>query len=242
MHCGATMNVKGNDYISAAQIRAARSILDWSQEALAHATNLSIATIRNLELGHISPRHTTTHIIRATLENAGLEFIEPEGVRRRPEEITIYLGRDGIINFFDDVYQTVSRKGGEVVMVYASEDPFCEALGEYDEVYLKRMESIKDKVTVKCILTENTENLCSASYSSYRTISKRYIDSVPFYIYDDKYAIILFEANPSPKIIVIQSRLIANAFRRQFHSMWEKATPLNSAVPLTLVENKKQIA
>jgi transcriptional regulator with XRE-family HTH domain len=210
------------------QIKAARALLDWSQDDLAGVADLSIATIRKLELGDISPRRKTTQRVRQAFEDAGLEFIDPAGVRQRPEEIIVYQGDEGIRIFFDDVYHTASRKGGEMVMVYASEDPFCEAMGDYDAFYLQRMESIKDKISVKCILTENTENLCSSAYSSYRTISKRYIDSVPFYIYDDKYAIILFEANPSPKIIVIQSRLIADAFKRQFYSMWEKATPLST--------------
>jgi len=50
---------------------------------------------------------------------------------------------------------------------------------------------------------------------------------VPFYVYDDKFASIIFDADPSPRIIVIRSSQIAEAFRQQFYSMWEKATPLN---------------
>jgi hypothetical protein len=50
---------------------------------------------------------------------------------------------------------------------------------------------------------------------------------VPFYVYDNKYAIFMFEADPSPRIVVIESRSVAEAFRLQFQSMWDKAIPLN---------------
>ncbi len=89
------------------------------------------------------------------------------------------------------------------------------------------MTAIQDRVYVKCILTDNPESR-PAHYCQYRWISKNYVNSVPFYVYDDKYAIFVFDTNPSPKITVIQSRVVADAFRRQFYSMWDKATPLNA--------------
>jgi len=212
--------------LMARQIKAARALLDWSQEDLTKASGLSIATIRKLELGHISPRGKTMHCLRQALENAGLEFLEPDGVRHRPEDISVYQGHEGVIAFFDDVYLTMSRKGGDIVVVCPSEIPFTDALAEYQLLHFERMMAVRDRVDVKCILTENNSHL-PARYCEYRWISKHYVDSVPFYVYDDKYAIVVFEADPSPKIIIIQSRVVAEAYRHQFYSMWEKATPLH---------------
>lgn len=215
--------------LTARQIRAARALLDWSQEDLANAAQLSVATIRKLELGYISPRQATTHDIRHALEDAGLEFIEPGGVRHRPEEIQIYQGHDGAKEFFDDVYKTAKKKSCEVVLVHSSAQKYLsEVLGDYRSIHVERMTAImKNKPFVKCIVTEDSGPLWASAYGEYKLISKSYVDSVPFYVYDDKYAIIVSEADPSPKITVIQSRVIADAFRRQFYSMWEKATPLN---------------
>jgi transcriptional regulator with XRE-family HTH domain len=221
------MNGAGKDFISASQIRAARAILNWSQDELADATQLSIATIRKLELGYISPRHTTTQVIRQALEDAGLEFIEPDGVRRRPDEVMIYQGRDGYIKFFDSVYHTALEKGGDITSLYASEIPFgFLGLEEYQKSYMDRMTALKGRANVKNILTENKTPLWAATYVTYRILSKHYVDSVPFYVFDNKYAVFIFEADPSPKIIVIQSRIVADAFRHQFYSMWEKAVRL----------------
>lgn len=109
-------------------------------------------------------------------------------------------------------------------MVLADEDPFEKILGTQHH---DRMVALKGTPKVKCILTENTQNTYCTNYCEYRTISKHYVNSVPFYIYGNKYAAIMFDADPSPKVIVIESPSMAAAFRQQFYSMWDKATPLN---------------
>jgi transcriptional regulator with XRE-family HTH domain len=215
--------------LDARQIKAARALVDWSQDDLAAASTLSVATIRKLELGHISPRGKTTRLIRDAFENAGLEFLEPDGVRHRPEDIRIYHGDEGAKAFYDDVYETAKKKGGDIVIVQPSERThFSGILKDYRAMHMERMTAIKDQVHVKCILTEDRNDLPAAGYVEYRSISKHYVDSVPFYVYDDKYAIIILEAAPSPKIVVFQSRAVAEAFRHQFYSMWEKGTPLSA--------------
>lgn len=212
--------------LTAQQIRAARSILDWSQEELAEIADLSVATVRKLELGHVSPRGRTTSFLRKTLEDAGLEFLEFNGVRQKPNEIKIYEGPEGVRDFFDDVYQTVSRKGGDIVIV--ATNMLWNMLGNYADLHKARMLAIKNIVSVKCITTEREIHLPAPSYCEYRYISKAYVNSVPFYVYGDKYAIRTIQATPSPKIVVIQSQAVADTFRLQFQSMWDKATPLNA--------------
>jgi transcriptional regulator with XRE-family HTH domain len=222
--------------LDARQIKAARALADWSQGDLATATTLSVGTIRKLELGHVSPRGKTNQLIRKAFENAGLEFLEPDGVRHRPEEISIYQGRDGYVEFFDDVYATARNGNEELVTVCASEVPFNKIRGEDDTSHTDRMMAIKDTVTVKCILTESTEELMASGYCEYRWISKHYVNSVPFYVYGDKYAAIIFEADPSPKIIVIRSPVMSRAYRQQFESMWEKATPVSAPQKTTVAK------
>jgi ribosome-binding protein aMBF1 (putative translation factor) len=53
------MTLKNRTIVNADQIRAARAYLNWSQEDLAAAAELSVATIRQIETGHISPRDKT---------------------------------------------------------------------------------------------------------------------------------------------------------------------------------------
>ncbi len=75
--------------LTPAQSRAARALLDWSQEKLAATSHLGLSTIRDFEKGRRVPTHNNLVAIRRALEDAGVEFI-PEngsgaGVRLRKE-------------------------------------------------------------------------------------------------------------------------------------------------------------
>jgi transcriptional regulator with XRE-family HTH domain len=77
--------------ISPSQCRAARGLLDWSQQELAEQSGVAIVTVRQLEGGAHQPRRATLWVVRQTLENAGVEFIDENGggagVRmRKPSE------------------------------------------------------------------------------------------------------------------------------------------------------------
>lgn len=63
--------------ISAAQIRAARGLLNWSQSALADAANLSRPTIDRAERTSVSAQAVAS--IQAALEAAGVQFIPQNG-------------------------------------------------------------------------------------------------------------------------------------------------------------------
>jgi transcriptional regulator with XRE-family HTH domain len=215
------MNKFNSNYLGAVQIRAARAMLNWSQDGLAETCGLSVATIRKIEAGNISPRGKTITLIEQAFDNAGLEFIDPNGVRQRPDDITVYQGEEGTRDFIDDIYAVSLEKGGEIVQVWNSAYSIFELMPEYRAIHFARMQAIRERIVVKCILTENLI-FTPAPYCQYRSLSKHYVNSVPFYVYGDKYAIILFKDLPSPKIIVIHSRLASDAFRFQFTSMWEK--------------------
>lgn len=65
--------------LSSEQCRAARGLLDWSQQRLADAAAVGVVTIRQLEAGTSAPRRATLDVVRRALENAGVEFIDENG-------------------------------------------------------------------------------------------------------------------------------------------------------------------
>jgi DNA-binding transcriptional regulator YiaG len=65
--------------ISASQCRAARGLLDWSQQELADRAKVGVVTVRQLEAGTNQPRRATLDVVRRCLETAGVEFIEENG-------------------------------------------------------------------------------------------------------------------------------------------------------------------
>jgi predicted transcriptional regulator len=67
--------------VSIRQVKAARSLLAWSQEDLAAAAGVSIPTVKRLEAqdGPLGGRDETGMKIRSALESAGVEFIDENG-------------------------------------------------------------------------------------------------------------------------------------------------------------------
>ena len=64
-----------------AQIRAARSLIKWTAEDLAHQSSVSLRTIRRAELADRDTSMTTANelAVRGALEAAGVEFIDENG-------------------------------------------------------------------------------------------------------------------------------------------------------------------
>ena len=76
--------------MTAAQLRAARALLDWSQSTLAEKSGLSVETIKRLERTQGSLESTkvsTLEAITKAIEKGGAEFTNGDapGVRMKPK-------------------------------------------------------------------------------------------------------------------------------------------------------------
>ena len=65
--------------ITAAQCRAARGLLGWSQQDLANFARIGVVTVHQFEAGVSQSRRATVDVIRRAFESAGVEFIEENG-------------------------------------------------------------------------------------------------------------------------------------------------------------------
>jgi hypothetical protein len=54
-------------------------------------------------------------------------------------------------------------------------------------------------------------------------MKKEYFSTTPFYVYDNKYAIILW--GPPQKVVLIENNEIAECYRKQFLAHWAVAKP-----------------
>jgi transcriptional regulator with XRE-family HTH domain len=75
------MTRKSIPKVSIRQIKAARALLGWSQDDLAGAANVSIATIKRLEAsdGPLGGRDQTAEKIIIAIVSGGIEFIDENG-------------------------------------------------------------------------------------------------------------------------------------------------------------------
>ena len=205
------------------QIKAARALADMQQDELAKLIGLTPQAVRKIEDGAVQPREGTMSDIVSVFTARGIEFTEYQGVRFRPEGVQILNGREGLISLMEDIYDSCKRGvAGDIVLAGAPEDEFQRILGDYDETYLANMSSVPN-LKMRALIKEGDTNVVSSGYCEYRWAPKEQFQAVPFYAYDDKLAIVVFQADPAPRIFMIQSKTIAEAYRRQFESMWENA-------------------
>jgi transcriptional regulator with XRE-family HTH domain len=59
------------------QCRAARGLIDWTQEDLAERAGLSRSTVRDFEKGRHELHRASAAVIRGAFEAAGIVMIEP---------------------------------------------------------------------------------------------------------------------------------------------------------------------
>lgn len=218
--------------ITAAQLRAARGLVDWTRNELAKAANISPETVKNIEHGIFRPQEETAERIVRTFKAQGVEFTDNEGVRLYKDSVVRYEGVEGFKRFIDDVYeeakQPYSAKGGDKPMYISNVDDrlFGKYLGEYFAHHVQRMNALKN-ITMHILIQERPTTLLPEesrqSYREYRKLAMVSVGNVPFYVYGDKLGILTFEGENAPQIVVLHSALAAKAYREQFDVMWAHA-------------------
>ncbi len=204
--------------IDAKQIRAARGLLDWTQETLAEMSGVARTTIKNVENGSTLPRLETSNALQRTLEEAGVEFTPSSGVRMKDRMVQIFEGSEVNQRLLDDVYHTLRNTGGEVLIAHVDEMKFVNALppdGLQDHLSRLEAANIKERLLVR----KGDRNLV-APLEAYRAIADEYFSSHPFYIYGSKLALLCRE--PPEKAIVIDDERFADAIRKLFNFIWDR--------------------
>jgi hypothetical protein len=213
-----------NETPSPAQIRAALAILKWENDELAAAADIGTATAFNVKMGNNQPQPRIRAKIRKALEDQGIEFTDFDGVRRRPEGIDVLNGPEGLSKFLDGVYEHLKEHGGNVMVTGVLDEQWTKYGGDHIlNVHVPRMVKLcseRKDIEVLSLCPEGSHKFDYDSYTKYRTQPKQLFDSVPFYVYGDNLAIIIFQAEPPPKIIFIRSSVVAQAYRNQFSQLW----------------------
>lgn len=214
--------------LTAAQLRAARGLLDWTRADLAKAANISPETIKNIEHGTFRPQEATTEAIIRAFSARDVAFIEGDGVRRVTGSIRTYQGAEDFRRFMDEIYESARTiSGGEgtdgsICVSNVDNALFKKHLGDFAEAHVKRMIALRNVHIRAIAAAKDMSHDPDAGYLVYR-YSTDIVSSVPFYVYGDKLAIINFQVENAPSIVIINSALVAASFRAQFDIMWQNA-------------------
>jgi transcriptional regulator with XRE-family HTH domain len=202
------------------QIRAARALLNWSQQDLAKTSGIAISSIKNIENDLTVARRDTLSAIQEAFEKAGVEFLPSAGVRLQMESINVLKGTEALQSFFDDIYQTLRQSdGGEVLVSGVEEKTYDESDKKLVDMHLARMKALGN-VSQK-ILSRAGDRHFTVPYGEYRWVDAMHFAGTPFYVYGDKLAMLIWQ--PSLHIIVLHYPQLVDAYRKQFFFQWERA-------------------
>lgn len=203
------------------QVRAARALAGWDRPDLAERTGFSLMTIQNIELETKRPKQKTLDKIIAAFDEVGIEFIENQGVRYKPSNLEVFEGASRFDAFYDFLYEHLKRNGGDVCVCVTDERLMARYRKDPD-LHRRRMKELFNKGDMRFRVLAEESNFVS-DYAQYKWQPKHSVSPTSFYAFGNCLALISFAHHPSPYIVVIQSKPIAEAYRASFNIAWEQA-------------------
>ncbi len=175
--------------------------------------------ISKIESGKSAGSLKSLQSVEAALDRADIAFLDNDGVTRKAGGVKTFSGRLGFLDFIMDVYETV-KGGGEIFVSNVDEDDFLKWEGDEAEAHMARMASIAN-LRFRILIQEGDVNTIS-SYAKYRWTPRESFSNIPFYIYGDKTALIVFEED-NVNVFVIRHPAITGYFRLRFLESWKNA-------------------
>ncbi len=204
------------------QIRAARALLDMSQDELAEAAGLTPQAIRKIESGDVQPREGTIADITRVFDERGLEFTENTGVRLKPTGIEIFEGPDRFEDFMHTMYDYLERFGGDVC-IYIQDESLLQRTRKNIDEHRARMKALvqSGRVSGRILAAKGVEK---SSWAEIRRMP--FIPDMPhvsFLTFGDNLALISFDHNDPPYVVLHKSGPFAAVYKSTFDTSWEKA-------------------
>ena len=134
--------------------------------------------------------------------------------------VQVFQGKRVVRIIQKDVLKTLSSEGGESLVFGVDEKKFMDA----DEVLMKQFFAImKRKGFKEKVIVREGDNFLPAGKETteYRFVSKEFFNPQSTFVYGGKVAIVLF--NEPLYGIMIESRELADSYRKQFNLVWKHA-------------------
>ncbi|NND65127.1 MAG: hypothetical protein HKM24_04085, partial [Gammaproteobacteria bacterium] len=132
----------------------------------------------------------------------------------------------GLVRLLHDVEDALGETGGLHLISSVDERRFVEVVGEeiFSILENHRRLGIFDRVLVR-----KGDNYFISLDDSYRWVPEEMFHQVPYMVYGDRYAIILWE--PEIKVVIIENPQIADSYRQQFQVAWDNAEVPDLSAP-----------
>ncbi len=210
--------------ISSKQALLARTMLDMSQAGLAKTLGWAHQTVSKIEKGTVNPPASRLKELEEFFGNAGVEFLDGDGVRRS-YGIRRLTGSEGFKEFFDDIYNTIKKHGGDIFLRNAPDEAFTKWSNamEFTAAHIERMKELKN-YKFRILIEDGDLNTVSSDYAEYRHIPSNLYGSMPIYGYGPKCAVLTLKKNPT--IYIFDDHDVVEGFRNEFNQFWKQSKPI----------------
>jgi transcriptional regulator with XRE-family HTH domain len=209
--------------LSSGQLRAARALINMTQDQLAERSGVAIDAIRRFESGYTKKlqEKSESALIHALQDR--IEFLDNEGLRLQPIGVEIFQGPERFEEFYTFLYDHLDRFGGDVCLSVANEklfqdlrDPAC------FEKHRQRMWDLHNSGKMRFrVLTAESRYFGKDTYVEYRYESQQSTSPTAFYAFGNCLALVSFDHNPAPYVVLHKAGPFAEAYRTAFEIAWK---------------------
>ena len=181
-----------------------------------------------IERGEFRPRPSTQEKLLRVFDEAGIEFIDNEGVRRRPQGIETFEGHEHFHDFTDYVYNYLVENGGDICISVGDERLFLKYRKDLEQ-YRANMKALVDtgRTHVWIIAEESQFN---SVFAEMRRLNSHSAAPTSFYAFGQNLALVSFTHPTPPYVVLFRNSPFAAAFRQSFDVAWEHAEIMVSHV------------
>ena len=211
-----TRNLSTQGEISVGQLKAARSLLDWSQADLAEKSGYSLPAINNIERGIYKAHSATINDIIQTFEQNGIQFIS-SGVRLENSDFQIkfYEGEDALHYLLTKIGAAFETEGE--LLISGVDESILKEKGSDD---LKKCLSILKQKHIQVRVLCHRGDKGEVIYPNLKQkIVSDDIPLIPCFIYEGRVALV-FLANPIYVCILYNHSLFRTSVD-SFEHLWK---------------------
>jgi len=205
--------------ITERQIRAARGLLGWDAADLAEKTNLTRATLSNIENNLVQARAGSIEKIMRVFSENGVEFLGDHGVELKNDRIVTLKGENIFFRVLDDVIATLRNVKNSEALFACVDDKLSPPVVIENYRRLR-----KTGIAMRSLVRENDTHLMG-KLDEYRYLPTAFFHNSTTVIYGDKFATMILD--PETKIdvgaIIIRNPHVAAAQRNLFNLIWSNA-------------------
>lgn len=220
-----------------ADIKGARSSLDWTQMELAHRCGVNTLTIAYIENRKSKPSKKLLEKITQVFMAEDIYFHPEGGYKVDANFVKVFEGEDGYLRAQEDVFKACLQNKDEVLF-----------LGVDDERSGSRVIENESKIyeagiPCKYIMSKDKDYILGP-LEEYRKVDSSYffsVNVVVIYKYKTSFLSNGEDEKSSARVVVINDKGITEQMRRYFNTLWDKGDiPKKSSAKQIFFRNTQQ--